>query len=89
MKIKNASKAAGYFLVFTALFIAAGYFTLPVNRINMCSRLVILGDFNSDNKWDLQDAAFLSALAADQFSAPVEASISRRRTRCGWLWRAR
>ncbi|MCX5792750.1 MAG: hypothetical protein NTY45_11150 [Elusimicrobia bacterium] len=70
MKTKTIGRLAGYFLLFLALFAAAGYFTLPVNRINMRSTLVMLGDFNSDNKWDREDAAILDGLLERPFSAP-------------------
>ncbi len=51
---------------------ALAYYTLPVNRINMHSRLLMLGDFNGDNKWDAADGALLDALLADPFSRPAE-----------------
>ena len=72
MKIKTIGKFAGYSLLFLGLLAAAGYFTLPVNRINMRSRLVMLGDLNSDNKWDRADAALLCVLTAAPFSAPAD-----------------
>ena len=70
MKIGLVGKGFGYFLLFLAAFLAAGYFTLPVNRINMRSSLVMLGDLNSDNKWDLKDDSLLSCLTADPFIMP-------------------
>ncbi len=75
MKSRTIAKVVGAFLVFLAAFISAGYFTLPVNRINMRTRLVMLGDFNGDNKWDQQDAALLASLVADPFSAPEDAAF--------------
>ncbi len=74
MRKAIGTKLFGSLLIFIAVFIAAGYFTMPVNRINMRSRLVMLGDFNSDNKWDQKDAGLLSALIADPFSMPEEAA---------------
>ena len=53
MKFKTIGKILIYLMLFAAAVLAAGYYTLPVNRINMRSRLVMLGDFNSDNKSQL------------------------------------
>ena len=64
-------KVLGYLLVLGAAFAAGIYFTLPVNRVNMRSGLVMLGDLNSDNRWDALDAESLAALLADPFSAPA------------------
>ncbi|HBE88932.1 MAG TPA: hypothetical protein DDW67_07315, partial [Elusimicrobia bacterium] len=59
------------YLLFMAAFLAAVltaiYLTLPVNRVNMRSRLVMLGDFDGDNRWTAADAATLDRLAADPF----------------------
>lgn len=74
MRFKKFGRLAGYFLVAAAAFLAAGYFTLPVNRINMRTKLVMLGDLNADKKWDQRDAALLAALIADPFSAPEDAA---------------
>ncbi|MCX5786549.1 MAG: hypothetical protein NTX59_12775 [Elusimicrobia bacterium] len=68
MKTLKAFKLSGLFLVFAAVLLAAGYFTLPVNRINMHSRLLMLGDLNFDNRWDKEDASLLAEVAADPFS---------------------
>lgn len=57
---------------FLAVAMAAVYFTLPVNRINMRSRLVMLGDFDGDNRWTSADAAALDGLAAAPFAGPAE-----------------
>lgn len=65
-------KIVAYFALFFAALAAGVYFTLPVNRINMRSKLVMLGDFNSDNKWDSADARVLAEIAADPFSKPAE-----------------
>ena len=72
MKLEIIGKVSFYGMVFTAGVLAAAYYTLPVNRINMRSRLVMLGDFNGDNKWDQADGAGLDAIAADPFSLPAE-----------------
>lgn len=71
MKNRTIWKAFTYFLLLAAVAAAAGYYTLPVNRINMHSRLIMLGDLNSDNRWDQQDAALLASLESDPFSAPA------------------
>ncbi|OGR78141.1 MAG: hypothetical protein A2X32_01930 [Elusimicrobia bacterium GWC2_64_44] len=70
--MKSALKITAYAALFAAGALAAAYYTLPVNRINMRSRLVMLGDFNGDNKWDQADAALLGAIAADPFSLPAD-----------------
>ena len=74
MTLKTVGKFFSWFLLLAAALIAAGYFTLPVNRINMRSKLVMLGDLNSDNKWDEKDASLLSAMIEDPFSAPEDAA---------------
>ncbi|OGR66894.1 MAG: hypothetical protein A2081_03090 [Elusimicrobia bacterium GWC2_61_19] len=66
------AKGFAYFLVLAAAAAVLGYFTLPVNRVNMRSRLVMLGDFNSDNMWDSRDAALLAAFVADPFAGPAD-----------------
>ncbi|MDT8287110.1 MAG: hypothetical protein RQ748_08390 [Elusimicrobiales bacterium] len=53
-----------------ALLISIVYFTLPVNRVDMRSRLVMLGDFDGDNRWTAADAAELDRIAADPFALP-------------------
>ena len=54
-----------------ALLTAAGlvlaYLYLPVNRVAITSELVMLGDLNNDNRWDLRDAETLSDVLADPF----------------------
>lgn len=60
-----------YFLLAAAVGLAIGYYTLPVNRINMHTRLVMMGDFNGDNRWDKADAALLDAIVEDPFSQPA------------------
>ena len=72
MKLKKILKALAYGLLLIAAALAALYYTLPVNRVNMRSRLVMLGDFNGDNRWDAADADLLRAVAADPFSASAE-----------------
>lgn len=69
--MKNIYRTATYSLLFIAGALAVGYYTLPVNRVNMRSRLVMLGDFDGNNKWDAADAVKLSAIAADPFSLPA------------------
>jgi hypothetical protein len=71
MKLKKIAKWLLYCLLFAAGALAVGYYTLPVNRINMRSRLVMLGDFNSDNVWDHRDAALLAAFIENPFISPA------------------
>ena len=85
MKLETIGRISFYGMVFTAGVLAAAYYTLPVNRINMRSRLVMLGDFNGDNKWDQADAAGLDAIAADPFSRPAEAVYKTDVNRNGLL----
>lgn len=63
-------KVLAYLLVPGAALAAGVYFTLPVNRVNLRSGLVMLGDLNSDNRWDALDAERLAELLDDPFSAP-------------------
>ena len=70
--LKKALRYLSYFISASAVFAAAVYYTLPVNRINMRSRLAMQGDFNGDNKWDAADAAQLALIAADPFAPPAE-----------------
>lgn len=72
MKPKKILKAVVYLLVVAAAALAAAYFTLPVNRVNMRSRLVMLGDFNNDNKWDKADQSLLDLVLADPWARPAE-----------------
>ena len=65
-------KTLALLLLSGAAFAAGVYFTLPVNRVNMRSGLVMLGDLNSDNKWDGRDGELLAGLIADPFSASPE-----------------
>lgn len=44
---------------------AGAYFYLPVNRIS--SELIMLGDLNNDNRWDVKDR---EALNAEGFETP-------------------
>ncbi len=74
MKTERIAKAAVYAAVFTSAALAAGYYTLPVNRINMRSRLAMLGDFNGDDKWDKADDDRLSAVLSDPFGQPADAA---------------
>jgi len=70
--MKTIAKIAAYLLLFVLVFLAAVYYTLPVNRINMRSTLVMLGDFNGDNKWDKADQALLDSVLADPWALPAE-----------------
>jgi hypothetical protein len=72
VKIKNIAKILAYLAVLAAAVLAAAYYTLPVNRINMHSRLVMLGDFNGDDKWDKADQALLDSVLADPWAQPAE-----------------
>jgi len=72
MKTKNILKAVAYLALLLACALAAAYYTLPVNRINMRSRLVMLGDFNGDNKWDKADKALLDSVLDDPWAQPAE-----------------
>ncbi len=67
-------KILALLLLSGAAFAAGVYFTLPVNRVNMRSGLVMLGDLNSDNKWDGLDGALLVGLISDPFSVSPEAA---------------
>jgi hypothetical protein len=60
---------------------AAVYFWLPINRAPFHSGLVMLGDFNNDNKWDKRDAAALNEILRNPFRFPelvaVKADVNR------------
>ena len=70
--MKKTLKVLGALAVLAAGALAAAYFTLPVNRVNMRSRLVMLGDFNNDNKWDKADQSLLDLVLADPWARPAE-----------------
>jgi hypothetical protein len=72
MKLKTAAKVSVWALLGCAAVLAAAYYTLPVNRINMHSRLVMLGDLNGDGKWDAADQVVLQAVLADPWAYPAE-----------------
>jgi hypothetical protein len=82
---KSIFRAAAYSLLFLAGALAVGYYTLPVNRVNMRSRLVMLGDFDGNNKWDAADAGLLAGIAADPFSLPAETVYRADANRNGLL----
>ena len=83
--MKNIYRTVTYSLLFIAGALAVGYYTLPVNRVNMRSRLVMLGDFDGNNKWDAADAALLAGIAADPFSRPAETVYRADANRNGLL----
>ncbi len=70
--MKSFARAAVLASLAAGALAAAVYLTLPVNRVDMHSRLVMLGDFDGDNKWTAADAAALDSLAADPFAGPAE-----------------
>ncbi len=59
-------KIALTILLLTAA-LGLAYLYLPVNRVAITSELVMLGDLNHDNQWDLRDAETLSDVLADPF----------------------
>lgn len=70
--MKKLFRYSLYAAAFAAGAAAAGYYTLPVNRINMHSRLVMLGDLNGDGKWDKSDQDLLDRVLADPWAYPAE-----------------
>lgn len=60
--------AIGVILVAVAAM-AGAYFYLPVNRVDISSELIMLGDLNHDNRWDAKDRAALNAVLVDPFRA--------------------
>lgn len=82
---RHIYRTVTYTLLFIAGALAVGYYTLPVNRVNMRSRLVMLGDFDGNNKWDAADAALLDGIAADPFARPAEAVYRADANRNGLL----
>jgi len=54
-------------LAITTLFLLI-YFTIPINRVNLHSQLIMLGDLNNDNRWDKKDIELLDTFTRDPFS---------------------
>jgi len=54
-------------VLLTAAGLVLAYLYLPVNRVAITSELVMIGDLNNDNRWDLRDAETLSNVLADPF----------------------
>ena len=54
-------------VLLTAAGLVLAYLYMPVNRVAITSELVMLGDLNNDNQWDLKDAETLSDVLADPF----------------------
>ncbi len=44
------------------------YFYLPINRVDVTSELVMLGDLNNDNKWGEEDLVILNEFLREPFS---------------------
>ncbi len=60
--------AIGVILV-AVVAVAGVYFYLPVNRVDISSELIMLGDLNHDNQWDAKDQDALNAVLANPFQA--------------------
>ncbi|MBC2735273.1 MAG: hypothetical protein HF981_13020 [Desulfobacteraceae bacterium] len=60
--------AIGVILV-AVVAMSGAYFYLPVNRVDISSELIMLGDLNNDNRWDAKDRAALNAVLANPFRA--------------------
>ncbi len=65
--MRLALRIALAFVLLTAAGLALAYLYLPVNRVAITSELVMLGDLNNDNQWNLKDAETLSDVLADPF----------------------
>lgn len=57
----------GVLLLVTATVLGM-IFYLPVNRVDISSELIMLGDLNNDNKWDESDLKELKALLENPFA---------------------
>ena len=57
------------FMVIAVVAMAAAYFYLPVNRVGITSELIMLGDLNDDNRWDVKDRDALNTVIANPFFA--------------------
>lgn len=62
-------KIAILFLIMALVALAVAYFYLPVHRVGIASELIMLGDFNQDNRWDAKDRDALNAMLANPFLA--------------------
>ncbi|MCM2266308.1 MAG: hypothetical protein NDI60_00885 [Elusimicrobiales bacterium] len=72
MNARIFTRALLYALALLGAALAAVYYTLPVNRVNMRSRLVMLGDLDNNGKWDQADQALLDSVLADPWTRPAE-----------------
>ncbi|TAL39871.1 MAG: hypothetical protein EPN93_00340 [Spirochaetes bacterium] len=57
-----------YPVIAAAAIVLIVYFTIPVNRVNIHSQLIMLGDLNGDNRWDEMDRSLLVDFIEDPFS---------------------
>jgi hypothetical protein len=55
------------FVVMAVIAMAVAYFYLPVNRVGITSELIMLGDLNNDDRWDIDDRNRLNAVRANPF----------------------
>ena len=65
--------------------VLAVYFSFPVNKIGIRSELIMLGDFNNDNKWDAKDRKFLEEFLKEPFSFPVIDAVKVDVNRNGFI----
>ncbi|MFH1030499.1 MAG: hypothetical protein V1770_04535 [bacterium] len=57
------------FIILAAIIIGFSfYYLLPIKRIGISSELIMLGDFNNDNKWDDKDKQILDKFILEPFS---------------------
>jgi hypothetical protein len=56
-------------ILVSVVAVAGVYFYLPVNRVDISSELIMLGDLNHDNRWDAKDRDALNAVLANPFQA--------------------
>jgi hypothetical protein len=69
MKLSRKTKIIyGVLITFLIVIGTAIYFELPINKVPIRSELVMLGDFNNDQKWDKQDEAQLEKILQNPFS---------------------
>lgn len=70
MRLNRWTKVLGVIVVLLGGAAVLLIKTLPIERVGLRSRLIMLGDLNDDNKWGDSDLVFLRRLVVDPFSVP-------------------
>lgn len=65
--MRSTIKIVLILFLLSVIAVVTSYFYLPLNRVGVNSELIMLGDFNKDNKWDNQDTDLLENILINPF----------------------